>query len=64
MAAASEHDAVQDDLAVMAGTRNPRVGQDTAAHPRAAAALLAAAAVLHTAIEHERDVKDEGDAPG
>ena len=64
MAVASEHDAVQDVLAVMAGTRNPRVGQDIATHAKAATALLAAAAVLRTAMKHELDVKDGGDAPG
>ena len=64
MVVASEHDAVQDVLAVMAGTRTPRVGQDRAAHARAATVANGAAVVLRTAIEHELDVKDEGDALG
>jgi hypothetical protein len=63
MAVAGEHDAVQDVLAVMAGTRNPRVGQDIATHARAATALSAAAAVLRTASEHPLGVDDESDAP-
>ena len=64
MAVASEHEAVQDVLAVMVGTRNPLVRQDRAAHARAAAAAISAAAVLRTAIEHELGGNDESDAPG
>jgi hypothetical protein len=64
VAVAREHDAVQEVLAVMVGTRNPRVGRAIAAPARAAAAATSAAAARRTAIEHALGVDDESDARG